>query len=95
MRRRELLVGAVALGVTWPMAVCRAGSMPVSDKAEGAPAEDIRLVGLLQRHAEAVKAEEGGPDRLADYSLAARARRRTSRPDDRSRRSGRPPCGSR
>ena len=76
MRRRELLVGAVALGVTWPLAAHMAGSNPVSDTAGDAPAEDIRLAGLLQRHAEALKAEEGGLDRLADYSLAARARRR-------------------
>ena len=76
MRRRELLVGAVALGVTWPLAAHMAGSNPVSDTAGDAPAEDIRLAGLLQRHAEALKAEEGGPDRPADYSLAARARRR-------------------
>ena len=76
MRRRELLVGAVALGLTWPLAARMAGSNPVSDTAGDAPAEDIRLAGLLQRHAEALKAEEGGLDRLADYSLAARARRR-------------------
>lgn len=76
MRRRELLVGAVALGMTWPLAVCRAGSMPVSGTTGNAPAEDVRLAGLLQRHAQALKAEEGGPDRLADYSLAARARHR-------------------
>ncbi|MDZ4048084.1 MAG: DUF885 domain-containing protein [Pseudoxanthomonas sp.] len=76
MRRRELLVGAVALGLTWPLAARMAGSNPVSDTAGDAPAEDIRLAGLLQRHAEALKAEEGGTDRLADYSLAARARRR-------------------
>ena len=76
MRRRELLVGAVALGMTWPLAARMAGSNPVSDMTGNAPAEDIRLAGLLQRHAEALKAEEGGLDRLADYSLAARARRR-------------------
>jgi uncharacterized protein (DUF885 family) len=76
MRRRELLVGAVALGMTWPLAVCRAGSMPVSSTTGDAPVEDVRLAGLLQRHAQALKAEEGGPDRLADYSLAARARHR-------------------
>ena len=60
MRRRELLVGAVALGVTWPLAAHMAVSNPVSDTAGDAPAEDIRLAGLLQRHAEALKAEEGG-----------------------------------
>lgn len=76
MRRRELLVGAVALGMTWPLAVCRAGSMPVSGTTGNAPAEDVRLAELLQRHAQGLKAEEGGPDRLADYSQAARARHR-------------------
>lgn len=76
MRRRELLVGAMALGMTWPLAVCRAGSMPVAGTTGNAPVEDIRLAGLLQRHAQALKAEEGGPDRLADYSLAARTRHR-------------------
>ena len=43
MRRRELLVGAVALGLTWPLAARMAGSNPVSDTAGNAPAEDIRL----------------------------------------------------
>ncbi len=77
MRRRELLVGAAALGLTWPLAVCVAGSSAsVSDAPADARAEDIRLAGLLERHAQALKAEEGGPDRLADYSLAARARHR-------------------
>lgn len=76
MRRRELLVGAVALGMTWPLAARMASSMPVSDTTGDAPAEDVRLADLLQRHAQAMKAEEGGPDRLADYSLAARARHR-------------------
>lgn len=77
MRRRELLLGAAALGLTWPLGVCVAGSIAsASDAAEGAGAEDIRLAGLLERHAQALRAEEGGPDRLADYSLAARARHR-------------------
>ena len=77
MRRRELLVGAAALGMTWPLAVCVAGSLaPVSDAAADARAEDVRLAGLLERHAQALKVEEGGADRLADYSLAARARHR-------------------
>lgn len=76
MRRRELLVGAAALGLTWPLAARMAGSKPVADTTGNAPAEDVRLADLLQRHAQALKAEEGGPDRLADYSLAARARHR-------------------
>ena len=77
MRRRELLVGAAALGLTWPLAVCVAGSSAsVSDAPADARAEDIRLADLLERHAQDLKAEEGGPDRPADYSLAARARRR-------------------
>lgn len=77
MRRRELLLGAAALGMTWPLGVCVAASLdPVSRAAADAGAEDARLAGLLERHAQALREEEGGPDRLADYSLAARARHR-------------------
>ena len=77
MRRRELLIGAAALGLTWPLGVCVAGPLPaVPGAAAGAGGEDVRLAGLLERHAQDLRAEEGGPDRLADYSLAARTRHR-------------------
>ncbi|MEO6103655.1 MAG: hypothetical protein ABIP44_08470, partial [Pseudoxanthomonas sp.] len=77
MRRRELLIGAAALGMTWPLGGCVSSSIArVSDAAANARSEDIRLAGLLERHAQALRTEEDGPDRLADYSLAARARNR-------------------
>ncbi|MEO8367143.1 MAG: DUF885 domain-containing protein [Pseudoxanthomonas sp.] len=77
MRRRELLIGAATLGMTWSLGACVSGSIAgVSDAAADARAEDIRLAELLERHAQALGTEEDGPDRLADYSLDARARNR-------------------
>src|SRR5690554_600799 len=76
MRRRDLLVGAAALGMASPLAACATGAVSTVSPgaAKGGGADDARLAAMLERHAQALRAEEGGGDRLADYSLAARAR---------------------
>lgn len=80
MRRRDLLVGAAALGMASPLAACATGAASTVSPgatmgaAMGGGADDARLAAMLERHAQALRAEEGGGDRLADYSLAARAR---------------------
>jgi len=61
--RRTLLTGAACV-----VAAC------ASAGGEGA---DAALAALLERHADAIEATGGGPDRLPDYSLAARANART------------------
>ncbi len=76
MRRRELLARAAALGMTLPLVACAAGSTGLAAVAADPRTEDARLADLLERHAQALKAAQGGPDRLADRSLAARARHR-------------------
>src|SRR5690606_31267179 len=76
MRRRDLLVGAAALGMASPLAACATGAVSTvsPSAAMGVGDDDARLAAMLERHAQALRAEEGGGDRLADYSLAARAR---------------------
>jgi uncharacterized protein (DUF885 family) len=75
MRRRDLLAGAAALGMASPLAAC-AGAVtgPRAQPGAGGGIGDAALAALLEGHAQALRAEEGGADRLADYSLAARAR---------------------
>ena len=75
MRRRDLLAGAAALGMASPLAAC-AGAATGRGAQSGAASGvgDAALAALLEGHAQALRAEEGSADRLADYSLAARAR---------------------
>ncbi|ODU34443.1 DUF885 family protein [Sphingopyxis sp. SCN 67-31] len=70
MRRRDLLTGAAALGATLSLTGCASAGRAVGTSA------DVRLAAMLERHAQALRDEESGPDRLGDYSLAARARAR-------------------
>src|SRR5690606_41330113 len=67
--RRDLLLGAVAAGATVPLAGC-VSSAPYSAERR----EDVRLRKMLERHAQALRDSNGGPDGLGDYSLAGRAR---------------------
>lgn len=70
MRRRDLLAGAAALGALTSLAGCATTGV-------GTPT-DARLAAMLERHAQGLRAEGGGPDDLGDYSLAGRARARTA-----------------
>ncbi len=67
--RRELLAGAVAAGTTLTLAGC---APSIVHRAQGR--DDDRLRDMLERHAQALRNLGGGPDNLADYSLAGRAR---------------------
>jgi len=85
MRRRDLLAGAAALGIASPLAACAtsvqqnaagAATGPGAQSGAAGGVGDAALAALLEGHAQALRAEEGSADRLADYSLAARARHR-------------------
>lgn len=71
MRRRDLLAGVAALGVLTPLSACAS-----TGAALGETSADRRLAAMLERHAEALSEQDGGSERLGDYSLAGRDRAR-------------------
>src|SRR5690606_14573876 len=80
MRPRDLLVAGAAPGMPSPLAACATGAAPTASPgattgaARGGGGDDARPAATPERHAQALRPEEGRGHRPADWSRAARAR---------------------